>query len=254
MNILLNFLMVLCLAAICQASPRSENEKSAETKTRKVDRGLDEYMYQTIVTLIYNDTLGHDCKGTIIRPRLIMTAAYCLFGSQPTHVKISTKDKEQESLFEIRMQFPHPDYDLANSVNDIAVLVLNNPIPNARLVSLPNKSWSFATGDDVGLVYGWGGIENGTFFNELRILALPILSQTKCKKYFANDGHFLCVDTQHAYVCKGNAGGPLVWHSYQIGIIPIKAAESCKLKKPLAFTDVTAYEDWLAPHVRKYYG
>lgn len=108
------------------------------------------------------------CTAALIEPRIILTAAHCLFDIDNTPIaanrftfEAGLRDGRAAASRNITRVLAHPDYvhggpstDTAEVVNDIAVLELDQPIRNGRIIPYPIASQP-QTGDQIGIVsYG----------------------------------------------------------------------------------------------------
>ena len=87
------------------------------------------------------------CTAALIRDRLILTAAHCLFDSNGSLIPADRfsfhaglRDGRSEATRNIRRAVPHPEYNYNNGATeptavavDIAVLELDHPIRNSRI-------------------------------------------------------------------------------------------------------------------------
>ena len=108
------------------------------------------------------------CTAALIQNRLILTAAHCLYDTDGSLIspdrfvfEAGLRDGRAEASRGISRILPHPDYkhdgpstDAAEVVNDIALLELDQPIRNGRIMPYAIAPKPQA-GDEIGIVsYG----------------------------------------------------------------------------------------------------
>jgi V8-like Glu-specific endopeptidase len=108
------------------------------------------------------------CTAALIQPRLILTAAHCLFDNDNTPIDPSRftfeaglRDGRAAASRGVSRLLAHPDYvhngpstDTSEVVNDVAILELSQPIRNGRIIPYPIASQP-QTGEKVSIVsYG----------------------------------------------------------------------------------------------------
>lgn len=108
------------------------------------------------------------CTAALIEPRLILTAAHCLFDRDGVQLspdrfafEAGVRDGRAAASRGISRLLPYPDYvhlgpstDTSKVMNDIAILELDQPIRNGRITPYPIASHP-QNGDQIGVVsYG----------------------------------------------------------------------------------------------------
>jgi secreted trypsin-like serine protease len=141
------------------------------------------------------------CTGTVVAPRLVVTAAHCLadLGGSSIRFALGTRASAPEASVAVRGYAAHPSYDARQIRNDIGVVVLAEDAPVAPVAvnSSMTAEWVGHSLEFVGFgaTNGFTGSGSGT----KRAVTIPV-SQVGA--------------TQFAYVdrsrntCFGDSGGP----------------------------------------------
>ncbi|XP_077485203.1 transmembrane protease serine 9-like [Amblyomma americanum] len=226
---------------------------------------------------IYEKTEGAEpamiCGGALVTDRHVLTAATCLSrdtgGKQPTaqmltvrlgdHDLNSTNDQTAPVDVQVSDLVRHPDYAQSTYTNDIALLVLSEPVTWSRFVQpvcLPFGPLASETLEGRNaFIIGWGATKFGyDGSSELRQAQIPIWTEDDCKKayqrYLVITKEQLCAGDNRGEsdACQGDSGGPLLLpyegRYYVVGII--SWGKGCAIPGfPGVYTRVSAYLDWL---------
>ncbi|MDF1726123.1 MAG: trypsin-like serine protease [Sulfitobacter sp.] len=130
---------------------------------KRLDNGVDAAAWEAVGRLDLGGT-GF-CTGALIAPRLVLTAAHCLYDSRTKeridHTKVQFlagwRNGRAGAYREVRRAVVHPDYDYDGEVssdrvrNDLALLELQRPIRNTTIKPFATASRP-RPGDSVGVV------------------------------------------------------------------------------------------------------
>jgi secreted trypsin-like serine protease len=163
---------------------------------------------------------GAYCGGTVIAPRVVVTAAHCAQGVRPGEMDVVigrtrlSQDDAGERISVAKLLI-HPGYDPNDVRNDIALLQLAQPTTATPLaIAHPADDGLTAPGSRV-ITSGWGATsEGGDASDELLFVRLTARSHGYCDREYGriHDASQLCVGSSRAGEdsCQGDSGGPVI--------------------------------------------
>jgi len=219
----------------------------------------------------------YQCGGSLINPSVVLTAAHCVHGKNPSALKVRAGEWDTQTKNEL---FPHTDHDVQDLVvhreyykgglhNDVALLFLKSPVKFEQHIStvcLPPQDANFDHSRC--FASGWGKDvfgKEGKYQVILKKIELPVvpwapcqesLRQTRLGKRFNLHNSFICAGGEPGKdTCKGDGGSPLVCpvnhkpgHYYQAGIVAwgIGCGET---GTPGVYVNVAKFRHWIDEQV-----
>jgi V8-like Glu-specific endopeptidase len=196
------------------------------------------------------------CTGTLIAPNAVLTAAHCVDtpgepGCGATHIYVgwNANNPSQDRLFQIRAngENPHPDYNSALFYNDLAILILEKPVPASMARPRALAYTSEIKGASSFLAMGFGHTDQGQY--GIKYESPVALAGLTTYEIEAGGNGF---DT-----CQGDSGGPLFYVG-QFGankgrlFLAGVTSHGGACGQGGVYTRVDVYKDWINGVLRQY--
>ncbi|KAL4716956.1 hypothetical protein ACJJTC_012767 [Scirpophaga incertulas] len=200
----------------------------------------------------------HECGGTVLNERCVLSAAHCYRNDPPSDWRIrlgSSNANSGGTVYLVKQIINHPKFERSTFENDIAILHTTEEIVFSNVVS-PGKyaSADYRLGDnEIVWAAGWGRTNFiGSMSEQLRHVQIWTINQEACRSRYASIRHvsdnMLCsgwLDVGGRDQCQGDSGGPLYHNRVIVGVC--SWGNQCGLANyPGVNTRVSRYISWIS--------
>jgi hypothetical protein len=215
---------------------------------------------------------GFDCTGTVIAPRVVLTAAHCAEnleagGFTPAnHFVVVTgqtnpHQAHREDLFRVESTHVFPEFDPGNLRGDAAILILATPTPAPPIPLAAAPDAALYEGGATVRLAGWGLMtaQSNLAPKQLRTTTTIVQDPDTCRRrtHSFNASYSpaiqMCTLNPPEYKtggCFGDSGGPVIAERadgspVELGVVST-GGSSCSTKLPNIFTRVDRLSTWAA--------
>lgn len=185
------------------------------------------------------------CTGTLIAPRSVLTAGHCVEGQDPSQFSfgIGASQDQLDTELSVVGAVQHPQFDMQQLVNDVAVVTLGEDAPIAPMPMNPSMDQSWI-GKPVTLV-GYG-VDDGPSQSNAGIKRMVTVTIDQV------DPTTLHYTTQQGQTaCNGDSGGPAFSdEGGQLVVAGITSYGDQNCQQYGVYTRVDAYLDFINEQIQ----
>ncbi len=268
--------VLLCLVCLTgrAAASTSPGRRLGPTAGASVVRGTSASIaaFPWLAHITYEGAVeGFECSGTVVAPRLVLTAGHCAVGESGRVLAAASyrvvtgladlKQLTPDHVSSVAQVLVDPSYEPSKNLNDAALLVLSAPVaaPAISLASAGDEA--LLSGGTPISIAGWG-LTSGSATQApsvLRSAETVIQDDAYCRQKarkvtpFYDTGSQLCVIAPPKFEvgpCHGDSGGPGIavrpdGMPVQVGIISMGAPD-CRTNIPGIETRVDEVALWVS--------
>lgn len=197
----------------------------------------------------------HHCGGSLISDTVIVTAAHCTMGQNPSQMKavVGTNDlgAANGQAFGISQLIIHPQYNPQSQDFDMSLIRLSTPVKLGgaiQTIQLADADANYAA-DTLATISGFGAInQNLQLPNRLKFAQVQLWGRDFCnaQNIPGLTDRMVCAGHPSGQVssCQGDSGGPLTVDGKLFGVV--SWGFGCGAKgRPAMYTYVGALRSWI---------
>lgn len=263
--------MLCAIAAVgrAEAAPHHERSGAQASVIKGTSASIEAFPWLSHITY-EGPAEAFECTGTVVAPRLVLTAGHCAIGESgrvlaASNYRVTTgladlKQLTPEHISSVAQVLVNPGYDPAKNLHDAALLVLAAPVAAPPIPLATSGDEALFSGGTSIAIAGWG-LTSGTATRTptvLRAAETVIQGDDYCKQKarkvtpFYDAASQLCAIAPPNFevgACHGDSGGPGIaarpgGGPVQVGIISMGAPD-CRTNIPGVETRVDQISPWI---------
>jgi secreted trypsin-like serine protease len=216
-------------------------------------------------------TAGYACTGTVVAPRVVLTAGHCVEDlesssiTEPTEIAVATgvsnlRHIPRAKISQVSQVLAYPGFDPTELHGDAGLLILAQPVsaPPIALATAADAAL-YEPGDQL-TIAGWGIDDRATGHapDQLQAATVPIEEAGRCRRgtrrfytFFEPTRQLCTLDAPHFHItaCHGDSGGPAIatrpdGSMVEVGITSLGDG-TCNPTSPAVFTRTDQIQSWV---------
>jgi secreted trypsin-like serine protease len=216
-------------------------------------------------------TAGYACTGTVVAPRVVLTAGHCVEDIEsssivePAKIAVATGVSNltkipRANVSAVVQVLAYPNFDPTKLQGDAGLLILAAPVAAPPIALATSADAALYEPGDPLTIAGWGIDDRNTGHapNQLQAATVPVEEAGRCKRGlrrfypFFDPTHQVCaLDIPHLKIttCHGDSGGPAIatrtdGTPVEIGVTSLGDG-TCNPSSPAVFTRVDQISTWV---------
>jgi Trypsin len=257
-------------ADVTAVAPKAANPKATASVIGGHNTTIEKYPSLAFIEGL-QATSGYACTGSVVAPRVILTAGHCVEDIEsssivePTLVAVATGVSNLQhipltQISSVTQVLAYPKFNPTELHGDAGLLILASPVsaPPIELATGADAAL-YEPGDEL-TVAGWGVDDRTTGHapNQLQAATVPVEEASRCKQglrrfypFFQPTRQVCTLDTPglHITTCHGDSGGPAIatrpdGTMVEIGVTSLGDAK-CNPSSPAVYTRTDQISSWV---------